>query len=91
MNKRVVFAVGAVLAFFGTAILVSELPSVATLGCFIATAAGFACGYFFRKDKDDEQFMSYEKEVASLEEELEAAKNSTKAPSTTTIKRAARK
>lgn len=72
MNKKVIIIISAVLAFFAGAILVSEVPVVATLVAFLEVCAGFVCGFFFAKTLANEELTKYQTEIKSLREAQKA-------------------
>lgn len=73
MDKKVMIIIGAVIAFFAGAIWVSEVPVVAPLVAFLEVCAGFACGFFFKKFKDDAAMENLKNEISALEEKLKKA------------------
>ena len=78
MNKKVVIIASAVLAFFGGAIWVSEVPVVATLVAFLEVCAGFGCGFFYHKVLTEEAVVAYKDEIDSLKAAQKAIKDDKK-------------
>lgn len=73
MDKKVVIIGSAILAFFAGAIWVDQVPVVASLVALLEVCAGFACGFFFKKFKDDAAMENLKNEISALEEKLKKA------------------
>ena len=73
MSTKVIIIFSAILALFAGAILVSEVPTVATLVAFLEVCAGFGCGFYYSKYITNEELAATKKENEALKNSLKIA------------------
>lgn len=73
MSTKIIIVFSAILALFAGAILISEVPSVATLVAFLEVCAGFGCGFYYSKYITNEELTTVKKENEALKNSLKAA------------------
>ena len=78
MNKKVVIAICAVVAFFLGCIWMDGVPAIGPLVAFLELLVGFAAGFFFTKDLMSQQISASQNTIQKLMEEVEYYKERSK-------------
>lgn len=77
-SKRMLIAFGAMVAFFIGAVWSEQIPSAAPWAVLFCVCAGFASGFFFRRDYDKEVIEDKCIELAETANKLLAAETEAK-------------